>query len=191
GNRVRVLLCQHGLSVLDYKNPDGEALQPGDVVRVPLGPRQVPGEAWEPNAFPVQEGAEARLRPVAGRLPVPPLPEATRTLVAWTSRDYMAPAGAVLRMVLSVSDALEEAKAITEYRVADPLPDAPLPPKRREALSLLAGKQGTVRDLSKAGVTESMVRTLISAGCLRPVPGAADAPGPQPEPAFAEAVVSS
>lgn len=191
GNRVRVLLCQHGLSVLDYKNPDGEALQPGDVVRVPLGPRQVPGVVWEPNAFPVQEVAESRLRPVAARLPVPPLPEATRKLVAWTSRYYMAPAGAVLRMVLSVSDALEEAKTITEYRVADPLPDAPLTPKRREALALLAGKQGTVRDLSKAGVTESMMRTLISAGCLRPVPVAADAPVPQPEPDFAQPVLSA
>ncbi|WP_259277240.1 primosomal protein N' [Pedomonas mirosovicensis] len=191
GNRVRVLLCQHGLSVFDYKMPEGEALQPGDVVRVPLGPRQVPGVVWDADAFAVQEVAENRLRPVAARLPVPPLPEATRKLVAWTSRYYMAPAGAVLRMVLSVSDALEEAKTILEYRVADPLPDVPLTRKRLEALELLSGKQGTVRDLSKTGVTESMIRTLVSAGCLRPVPVAADAPVPQPEPDFAQPVLSA
>ncbi|MCH8684573.1 primosomal protein N' [Sphingosinicellaceae bacterium A1X5R2] len=171
--------------------PEGEALQPGDVVRVPLGPRQVPGVVWDADAFAVQEVAENRLRPVAARLPVPPLPEATRKLVAWTSRYYMAPAGAVLRMVLSVSDALEEAKTILEYRVADPLPDVPLTRKRLEALELLSGKQGTVRDLSKTGVTESMIRTLVSAGCLRPVPVAADAPVPQPEPDFAQPVLSA
>ena len=191
GNRVRVLLCQHGLSVLDYKNPEGVALQPGDVVRVPLGPRQVPGVVWDPESFAVQEVAESRLRAVAGRLPVPPLPEATRKLVAWTSRYYMAPAGAVLRMVLSVSDALEDAKTITEYRVAETLPTgAPLTRKRLEALELLAGRQGTVRDLTKSGVAESMIRTLISAGCLRPVPVAADAPVPQPDPGFAQPVLN-
>ena len=191
GNRVRVLLCQHGLSVLDYKNPEGEALQPGDVVRVPLGPRQVPGVVWDPESFAVQDVAESRLRAVSARLPVPPLPEATRKLVAWTSRYYMAPAGAVLRMVLSVSDALEDAKTITEYRVAETLPaGVPLTKKRLEALELLAGRQGTVRDLTKSGVAESMIRTLISAGCLRPVPVAADAPVPQPDPDFAQPVLN-
>ncbi|MGK2284979.1 primosomal protein N' [Pedomonas sp. V897] len=191
GNRVRVLLCQHGLSVFDYRIPEGETLRPGDVVRVPLGPRQVTGVVWDPDVFAVQEVAESRLRPVSARLPVPPLPEATRKLVSWTARYYMAPAGAVLRMVLSVADALEEARTILEYRVAEPLPaGAPLTKKRLEALELLAGKQGTVRDLARAGVSESMIRTLIAAGALRAVPVAADAPIPQPEPDFARPVLS-
>lgn len=191
GNRVRVLLCQHGLSVLDYKNPEGETLEPGDVVRVPLGPRQVTGVVWEPDAFTAGEVPESRLRPVAARLPVPPLPEAARKLVAWTSRYYMAQPGAVLRMVLSVSDALEEARTITEYRVADTPPSGAMTPKRREALRLLAGRQGTVRDLASHGVSESMVRTLVSCGALRPVPVAADAPVPLPDPDFAQPVLSA
>ena len=45
--RVRVLVLQHGLGALDYRAPDGLKLSPGDIVRVPLGPREILGVVWE------------------------------------------------------------------------------------------------------------------------------------------------
>ena len=64
--RVRVLVLQHGLGALDYAVPDGLALAPGDVVRVPLGPRQIDGVVWEADRLPAKDVADAKLRAVMG-----------------------------------------------------------------------------------------------------------------------------
>ena len=42
-SRVRVIPFQHGLGALDYAVFEGMALQAGDAVEVPLGPRRIIG----------------------------------------------------------------------------------------------------------------------------------------------------
>ena len=83
--RVRVLVLQHGLGALDYAAPPELALAPGDIVRVPLGPREIVGVVWEADALAANEVPDAKLRAVRGRYDVPPLPAAMRRLIDWVA----------------------------------------------------------------------------------------------------------
>jgi primosomal protein N' (replication factor Y) len=149
-SRVRVLVLQHGLGALDYAVPEGFELAPGDIVAVPLGPRIITGAVWEADALPAKEVPDAKLRAVAAKLDVPPLPLAMRRLIDWVADYYVAPPAAVLRMALSVSSALGGDRTIVEYR---PTGIAPVraTPQRIAALERIAGRQGGVRDLARWG----------------------------------------
>ncbi|MEO5599276.1 MAG: hypothetical protein ABIQ66_11715, partial [Novosphingobium sp.] len=47
--RVRLLVFNAVLGVLDYRVPPGMDVEPGSLVIAPLGPRQVLGIVWEPE----------------------------------------------------------------------------------------------------------------------------------------------
>src|SRR5205085_7241177 len=72
-NRVRLVIFNAALGPLDYRVPEGMAVEPGSVVVAPLGPRQIVGIVWEADRLPATEVPEAKLRPLLGLLPVPPL----------------------------------------------------------------------------------------------------------------------
>ena len=180
--RVRVLVLQHGLGVLDYAVPDRLNLAPGDVVEVPLGPRYVVGVVWEAERLAAKNVPDAKLRAVAAKLPVWPLTPAMRRLVEWVADYYVAPPAAVLRMALSVSAALTGGKTLVEYRPTGAAP-ARLTPQRTAALEAIAGRQGTVRDLARWGeVSDGVVRGLVACGAVERVELSADAPLPVPDP---------
>ncbi|MGF1624579.1 MAG: primosomal protein N' [Alphaproteobacteria bacterium] len=86
----------------DYRVPPALDLAPGDMVAVPLGGRQVTGVVWGPALGDV---AEAKLKPVAARLSVPPMSAITMRMVDWIADYYCQPPGAVLRMMLGPADA--------------------------------------------------------------------------------------
>ena len=80
--RVSVLLPLPLDHAYDYLVPSELVLAPGDFVRVPLGSRELLGVVWEPGADSGELPAE-RLKPVAGRCEVPPLPTVQRRFVEW------------------------------------------------------------------------------------------------------------
>ena len=179
---VRILVLQPGLEGLDYRVPDGMALAPGDVVRVPLGPRQVTGVVWEPDHLPGTPAPPDKLRSVSARLEVPPLDARLRRLIDWTADYYMAQPPLVLRMALSVSSALETLPETVEYRLGE-RPPPRMTPQRAAALERLVGRQGNVRELAHwAGVSEAVVRGLIKAGALVREVIVADPPVKAPDP---------
>jgi len=181
-NRVRCLVFNAALGPLDYRVPDGMAVEHGSVVLAPLGPRQVIGIVWEPERLPGTDVPESRLRPLAGVMPVPPLPPALRRLIEWTADYYLAPLAAVARMALSSSAALRGGGSVTEYRLTGHEP-ARLTPQRLQALDLLHGEQATIRELSEiAGVSEGVLRGMVNAGILEPVLVDSDRPYPPPDP---------
>ena len=187
--RVRVLLLQHGVGALDYRVPDGMTLAPGDVVLVPLGPRQISGAVWEAERLPATEIDFARLRPVAALHDVPPVPEPLRRLVEWVADYYIAPPAAVLRMVLASASALDGGRTIVEYRPTGHVPDR-MTPQRAQALERLEGRQGLVRELAtRAEVSDAVIRGLVKAGALEAVTVAVDTPFPVPDPDFAPPVL--
>ena len=47
------------LGPLDYRVPEGMAVEPGSVVVAPLGPRQLLGVVWEPERLPTDEIEES------------------------------------------------------------------------------------------------------------------------------------
>ena len=183
--RARVVTLNAALGPLDYRVPENMAVEPGSVVAAPLGPRQLLGVAWEPERLPTEEIAESRLRPLISVMGVPPVPAPLRRLAEWTADYYLAPLAAVLRMVLPSAAALDGPRQLTEYAPTGAAP-ARLTPQREKALTAIAGRQGTIRELADfAGVSDAVMRGLVNAGALEPVKVTADKPLPCPDPGFA------
>ena len=115
--RVRLLVFNAALGALDYRVPEGMAVEPGSIVIAPLGPRQVLGVVWEPERLSTQEVPETKLRPLLEALPVPPLPAPLRRLMEWTADYYCASLSSVARMALGSMAALRGGGTTTEYRL--------------------------------------------------------------------------
>ena len=95
---VAVETPQHAAigALLDYASE--QPLAPGTLVRVPLGRRDVPGIVWHRGAE--HAASDAQLRPVAEALAsLPPLEDAWRRLIEFTSGYYQRSVG---EMALSV-----------------------------------------------------------------------------------------
>ena len=182
------------LGVLDYRVPDGMTVVPGAVVVAPLGPRQVMAIIWEPERLPGGgDVPAAKLRPLLGELPVPPLAAPLRRLIEWTADYYCAPLASVARMALASGAALRgSGGSVTEYRLSGVEP-ARLTPQRAAALDALQGEQATIRELTAiAGVSEGVLRGMVGAGLLEPITVALDRPYPaahadHAQPALSEA----
>ena len=188
--RVRVLLPLPLDAAYDYKAADALDLKPGDYVRVPFGRRHAIGVVWdEAGGNDADEAVpESRLKCVAERLDVPPLPREMRRLVDWVASYTMAPRGAVLRMAMSVEDALEPRRALSGVALAPGAPDPAAPgaslltAARRRVLAVLAdGKPRLQGELARAaGVGTSVVRGLLKLGWLQTV-SIERAPPPSPD----------
>ena len=178
-NRVRLLVLNAALGPLDYRVPDGMAVELGSAVLAPLGPRQIVGIVWEEDRLPSERVADARLRPIAGLLPVPPLKPELRRLIEWTADYYCAPLASVARMVLASGGALKGPASITEYRLIEGAEPPRMTPQREIALAALPGEQATIRELAElAGVSEGVMRGLANAGVLEAVEVDCDRPYP-------------
>ncbi len=180
--RCSVLLPLPLAGAYDYLVPEGMNLQPGAVVRVPLGQRESLGVVWGPGS----DLDAKRLRPVSARLGDVTIPEISRRFVEWVADYVVSPPGAVLRMALSSSGLGEPPKPRRAWRLADP--DAPPPPgmrltpARRRVLAVAA--DGLARAGSalaaEAGVSTAVVKGLAEAGCLEQVV-LPEAPWPEPD----------
>ncbi len=182
--RCSVLLPLPLAGAYDYLVPEGMDLQPGAVVRVPLGQRESLGVVWGPGG----DIEAKRLRPVVERLGAAEIPEISRRFVDWVADYVVAPPGAVLRMVLSSSGLTEPPKPRRAWRLARP--DAPPPPDLRmtpaRARVLAVAADGLARAGSalaaEAGVSTGVIKGLVEAGILEGVL-LPEAPWPQPDPA--------
>ncbi len=184
--RVRVLLPLPLAGAYTYSVPPDLELAPGDYVQVPLGRRELIGLVWDPPATPDPVPA-AKLKPVARRLALPPLPAAHRRFVDWVAGYTLAPPGAVLRMTLSSPGALEPPRPVK--RVLHPGRPAPaelsLTAARRRALA--AAEDGFARSQAElaraAGVGVGVIKGLIAAGALEEVAVTPRLPVGDPDPA--------
>ena len=105
--RIRLLVFNAALGVLDYRVPDGIAVEHGSVVLAPLGPRRITGIVGEEERLEAQSVPEEKLRPIIEVLPVPPIRAELRRLIEWTADYYCAPMSSVARMVLASGGALK------------------------------------------------------------------------------------
>src|SRR3979490_3093296 len=88
-----------------YRVPRGMELKPGDVVCVPLGPREVVAVGWAENATP-DPRLHNRLNGLTEKLDVPPLKGELRPLVDWVANYTLSARGMVLRMTLRMGENL-------------------------------------------------------------------------------------
>src|SRR5258705_3808271 len=170
--RVRVMLPLPLPEALDYLPPDGKIPpEPGSFVTVGLGSRRLIGVVWEEGGgeLPVE-----RLKPVLGILPTPRLRPEMRRFVERVAAYTLTPPGMVLRMAMSVEEALlprppRRVCAITPAGVAA-LDDAALGPKltaaRRRVLQALHDEGAcSIAELARrAGCGAGAVRGLIATG---------------------------
>ncbi|MDE2061007.1 MAG: primosomal protein N' [Bradyrhizobium sp.] len=165
-----------------YRVPRGIELKAGDVVCVPLGPREVVGVVWAENARP-EPRLHNRLKDVSEKLDVPPLKGELRTLVDWVSKYTLSARGMVLRMCLRMGEDLGPERVRMGVRLVGPPPQRMTPARRRllELLSdgLLHGKSEAAKE---AGVSGGVVDGLVDEGTLTveamPRPPAPPAPDP-------------
>src|SRR5215469_3179057 len=151
---------------------EGQALAAGDFVVVPLGQRETIGVVWGPGTG---EVPGHKLKPVIARLDVPPLPEVTRRFVDRVAAYTLAPPGAVLRMAMSVSAALEPPRLLAAWRLAQEPPAAAASPRETPARQRVRAvlEQGPARgtaDLAReAGVGTGVIKAMAAAGLLEAV----------------------
>ena len=190
-NRVRLVIFNAALGPLDYRVPEGMVVEPGTVVVAPLGPRQIVGIVWEPERLPATEVPDAKLRPLLGVLPVPPLKAELRRLLEWTADYYCASLASVARMVLASGGALRGPATLVEYRLSGGLPER-MTPQRLAAIEALEGEQATIRELAGiAGVSEGVLRGLVNQGVLEPVEVDCDRPYPRAAAEFDQPVLTA
>ena len=114
--RVSVLLPLPLAGAYDYSVPHELNVVPGDFVAVPLGRRQLVGVVWGDGSGDV---ADAKLKPIEDILPAPRLPDELRRFVDWAANYTLSAPGAVLRMAMSVPDALVPMRALAGYALTD------------------------------------------------------------------------
>src|SRR3954463_3557095 len=112
-----------------YRVPSGMELEPGDVVAVPLGPREVVAVVWAENPKP-DPRLHNRLKDVGEKLDVPPLKAELRTLVDWVSNYTLSARGMVLRMSLRMGEGLGPERMRLGVRLVGEAPRRMTPARR-------------------------------------------------------------
>ncbi len=181
--RVRVALPLP-LGPYDYRVPAERRVMPGDFVSVPLGRRSVTGVVWDDAADATLD--EARLKDIAGVLPAPRMAEPLRRFLAWVSAYTLSPLGNVLRMAMSVPEALAPARRVVACAISQDAPDPELdepgvltPARKRVLLEARSGARPAAELARAAGVSTGVVKGLVEKGWLENVE--IDPPAP-PEP---------
>ena len=168
-----------------YRVPRGVDLQPGEVVSVPLGVREVTAVVWAANPNP-DPRLHNRLKDVGDKLEVPRRREELRALVDWVANYTLSARGMVLRMTLRMGEHLGPERVRLGVRLVGDPPQRMTAARRRlvEVLSdrLQHGKSDAARE---AGVSVGVIDGLVDEGTLAVEPMPRPPPPPAPDPAFA------
>src|ERR1700758_897425 len=169
-----------------YRVPRGMELKAGDIVGVPLGPREVLAVVWAENANP-DPRLHNRLKDVSEKLDVPSLKGELRSLVDWVSNYTLSARGMVLRMSLRMGEDLGPERVRPGVRLVGDSPRRLTPARRRviEVLSdrLLHGKSEVAKE---AGVSAGVIDGLVDEGTLTVEPLPPPPPPPAPHPAYGQ-----
>ena len=168
-----------------YRVPPELELAPGDIVRVPLGPRECTAVVWADNATP-NPRLDNRLKDIAAKLDIPPLKPELRKFIEWVSGYTLSPRGMVLRMALRMGEQLGPERVRVGVRIAGPPPQR-MTAARARVLALLAdGLARAKGDAAReAGVSTGVLDGLIDEGALEAVALPAEPAARPPDPGYA------
>ncbi|MBN9436684.1 primosomal protein N' [Bosea sp. (in: a-proteobacteria)] len=179
GGTVEVLIPLGLDQAYSYAVPAGLALAPGDVVQVPLGPRETIGVVWERGS-----GRGGNLKKVAAKLDLPPLDPALMKLVDWVAWYTLAAKGSVLALALRRPPDDRPERPKLGVRLVGP-PPARMTPARARTITaaeggLLVGKSALAE---AASVSAAVIDSLVDAGtfCVEALPQQAIAARPDPD----------
>lgn len=166
----------------DYLIPEGMELGVGDYVTVPLGPRAVNGVVWAVGGE--GEVATSKMKAVLQKHDLPPMDDTQMKFIDWVASYNMERRGSVLKMSLSVPQALEPSQPLTGYILGT----GEYNPEKTKAITNLM-QDGLPRRLSEithaTGASASVIKTMVKHGVLQAVDIFAKAPCANPNPNFA------
>ncbi|MDC0196577.1 DEAD/DEAH box helicase family protein, partial [Gammaproteobacteria bacterium] len=141
-------------------------LEIGDFVLVPLGTREVTGVIWDGQA---DNLPSAKLKYVLAKLETPRMSETTRRFAEWVANYNMASLGSVLKMFISVPDALKPPKPITVYSLTMERPEIKMTEARVKVMKVLGFGDSLSADVlsKKAGVGASVIKNLVKLEALK------------------------
>ena len=177
--QVSVLLPLPLAGAYDYGLPTGMDAPPGSFVRVPLGKRELLGVVWGAASGDVDP---AKLRNVDDVVDARPMAPALRDFVDWVAAYTLAPPGAVLRMTMSVPEALTPPRPRVAYVPGHREPERLTAARAKVLAEAASGPPRGATELARAaGVGPAVVRVLADIGALDAVEAPAMAPFPLPD----------
>ncbi len=147
-----------------YAVPEGMTVEPGSIVRVPLGPRLVAGIVWDGNGG----GVDARkLRPIDHLFDCPPISDEMRKFIDWVAAYTLSPPGMVARMILRAPEAFDPEPWIEGLRKTAAEPDR-MTRARDRVLELAGDGLAWTRSglAHAAGVSSTVIDGLKAQGVL-------------------------
>ncbi len=171
--RVRVLLPLPLAGAYDYSVPPRMDIRTGEFVSVSLNHRPMIGVVWDaadpPESSPV---ADHRLKPITGILSAPPMTASLRRFIDWVAAYTLSPPGAVLRMAMGSTAALEPPTQQAGWTLAGPGSNAQprMTPERLRVLAAMRpGEVHAGAPLAEAaGVSLGVLRGMADNGLIRP-----------------------
>lgn len=176
--RAAVLLPLPVEKTYDYLIPADMNLAAGEIVQVSFGPRKVCGVVWKEG----MEGEDIplhKLKPVTRKLEDAPVLTANMMrFLDWVAQYTLSPAGLVLKMALSVPEALTPEKSEIYYRLSAEMPAGKLSAARQRVLEIVqqGGIYAAAELAEKAGCGTAVIRGMAEKNMLEIVERAADAP---------------
>ncbi|MDR1026120.1 MAG: hypothetical protein LBL47_01850, partial [Lactobacillus sp.] len=166
---VGVLLPLPFNDVFDYKVEDDINL--GDLVKVSFGREKLIGIVWK-NCKTCNLD-DKKIKPIIEKISFPPLSKELMKFVEFVSGYNLTLLGLVLKMVLSVKGVFEDNQTTTLYKLSGKtLAEAKLKNSdaRWRVIELLKQYPYTRAEICQgAGVTASVIKTMIDAGVLEAV----------------------
>jgi primosomal protein N' (replication factor Y) len=167
-----------------YRVPDALDLAPGDIVCVPLGPREATAVVWAENPKP-DIRLDNRLKDVEEKLELPPLRPELRSFVDWVANYTVSSRGMVLRMCLRMGEHLGAERERVGVRLAGDPPHR-MTTARQRVLELLADGMTRAKGeaVREAGVSAGVVDGLIDEGTLETLVLPPEPVAEKPDPDF-------
>lgn len=165
---VPVLVPMPAPKAYSYLVPDGMAVEPGSIVQVPLGPRQVMGVVWDETE---ENGVDAKkLKAITQVFDCPPLTGDMRSFLDWVATYTISPPGLVARMALRAPAALDPEPMVEAFRLTDVRPERLTPARQRVIAAADDGFAWTRSGLAHAaGVSSSVIDGLTAQGVFETV----------------------
>jgi primosomal protein N' (replication factor Y) len=152
-----------------YAVPEGVHVEPGSVVQVPVGPRQLIGVVWDGDNDDKLD--PKKLRPLTLVFDCPPLSKEMRDFIDWVASYTLSPPGLVARMAIRAPAALDPEPMVEGLRYLGGQPER-LTPARARVLDL-AGEEEIPWTRSglahAAGVSMSVIDGLTAQGIFETV----------------------
>lgn len=150
-----------------YAVPDGMNVEPGSIVRVPLGPREVAGIVWD---SPVENVNPRKLRSISHVFECPPIDEGARRFVEWVANWTLASPGMVARMFLRAPAAFDPEPPLEGLRWAGGEPERMTEARARVMELVRDGMAWTKSGLARAaGTSQSVIDGLVGQHLFEPV----------------------